>query len=81
MHRDCINCGEPIHKRRLELVPDTKYCVECQEDTGDVQRYLGIREKVGTKHLGGCDGNVIKDRELIKKFHSLLRKQRGRYPA
>jgi len=25
----CADCGEPIRPKRLELVPETKYCVDC----------------------------------------------------
>src|SRR4051812_43777811 len=27
----CINCGEEINTKRLEAVPWTRYCIECQE--------------------------------------------------
>jgi DnaK suppressor protein len=27
----CVNCGEPIQKRRLEAVPWATLCVACQE--------------------------------------------------
>jgi len=81
MSRNCTECGEPISERRLELVPDTEYCVECQEAIGDVDRYLGIREKVGTKHLGGCENNIIRGKELLKKFAIWKRKQKNRYPT
>lgn len=30
-HVYCIVCGEEIPKRRLEIFPNTMYCVECKE--------------------------------------------------
>lgn len=78
---NCKECGNQIPERRLELVPGTKYCVECQENLGDVDRYLGIREKVGTKHLGGCEGNIIRGRKMLDKFEIWRRKQKNRYPT
>lgn len=80
MIKRCKVCDEIIPNRRLELVPETEYCVECQENEGDVSRYLGIREKVGTKHLGGCENNIVKDVKLIGKFHEWRKKQKNRYP-
>lgn len=28
---DCENCGQPIARKRLEAVPWTRYCIDCQE--------------------------------------------------
>jgi DnaK suppressor protein len=28
---DCDNCGQPIARKRLEAVPWTHYCIDCQE--------------------------------------------------
>ena len=28
---DCINCGHDINAKRLEAVPWTRYCINCQE--------------------------------------------------
>lgn len=28
---DCIHCGKEINAKRLEAVPWTRYCIECQE--------------------------------------------------
>ena len=27
----CVECGEPVHKKRLEAVPWARHCVGCQE--------------------------------------------------
>jgi DnaK suppressor protein len=28
---ECVNCGNEINAKRLEAVPWTRYCIECQE--------------------------------------------------
>ena len=28
---ECINCGKEINAKRLDAVPWTRYCIECQE--------------------------------------------------
>jgi DnaK suppressor protein len=27
----CVECGDPVHKKRLEAVPWARHCVACQE--------------------------------------------------
>jgi hypothetical protein len=29
MERSCIKCGNPIHPKRLQILPNTKTCVGC----------------------------------------------------
>jgi hypothetical protein len=29
MSKNCINCGAEIHPKRLEILPNTKVCVNC----------------------------------------------------
>jgi len=28
---ECVNCGNEINPKRLEAVPWTRYCIDCQE--------------------------------------------------
>src|ERR1051326_2821150 len=28
---ECVSCGNEINPKRLEAVPGTRYCIECQE--------------------------------------------------
>jgi DnaK suppressor protein len=28
---ECVNCGEPVHEKRLDAVPWARYCVKCQD--------------------------------------------------
>jgi hypothetical protein len=31
MHYECLDCGDPIGARRLEILPTTEYCVKCAD--------------------------------------------------
>ena len=35
----CKECGQLIPERRVELIPNVKYCVQCQQLGGDIFRY------------------------------------------
>lgn len=56
MERDCDCCGEPIPARRLEIVPSTKYCVDClnsglvQDDTF-AKRGTVVPDEEGNIHV------------------------------
>ncbi|HEX4311591.1 MAG TPA: TraR/DksA family transcriptional regulator [Acidobacteriaceae bacterium] len=36
---ECMHCGKPIGEKRLEALPWTPYCIECQEkiETGQIE--------------------------------------------
>ncbi|HUB19927.1 MAG TPA: TraR/DksA family transcriptional regulator [Acidobacteriaceae bacterium] len=36
---DCLHCGKPIGEKRLEALPWTPYCIECQEkvESGQIE--------------------------------------------
>ena len=39
--RDCERCGNPIPPRRLEVLPNTRLCIECSEAIGgDFKTYV-----------------------------------------
>ena len=35
---DCLHCGKAIGEKRLEALPSTPYCIDCQEkiETGEI---------------------------------------------
>jgi DnaK suppressor protein len=37
---ECVNCGNEINPKRLEAVPWTRYCIDCQEklEKGQLER-------------------------------------------
>jgi DnaK suppressor protein len=40
---ECISCGNEINPKRLDAVPWTRYCIECQEklEKGQLEQALG----------------------------------------
>lgn len=67
MQRECEECGEDIPEARLKLVPETTMCVECLTESGDVQKYKGIRESNSESgQLSGCEDNIIRNQEKLK---------------
>ncbi len=40
---ECISCGNEINSKRLEAVPWTRYCIECQEkmEKGQLEQETG----------------------------------------
>jgi DnaK suppressor protein len=36
---ECLHCGNPIGEKRLEALPWTPYCIECQEkiELGEIE--------------------------------------------
>jgi len=84
MFRECEDCDDPIPEARLIALPNTTKCVSCVEESGDVFRYKGIREAVteSSKHLGGCERNIIRSPEMFEKAQSVtsdLRKEDQRF--
>jgi DnaK suppressor protein len=39
---DCLHCGKPIGEKRLEALPWTPYCIECQEkvENGQIENVI-----------------------------------------
>jgi len=45
--RECYRCGEPIPPRRLEVLPNTRLCLDCSQAVGgDFETYV-IPENTG----------------------------------
>lgn len=78
--KKCRECGHQIPEKRLKIFPDAELCVDCLEMLGDVPRYLGIRTPIdgATKHLDGCEHNIIRNPDTIRKHGTLYKYQK--YP-
>ncbi len=62
----CEECGDPIPRKRLEVLPDTTLCVTCQS-YNDVERYKGIREATNEAgQVAGCENEIIRDQKKLK---------------
>lgn len=69
----CISCGEEIHPKRLEILPNTTQCVACSK-TG---------KKAGVTIVGGEGDHtfndvVIMDREVFEEYQELEHRIYGR---
>jgi hypothetical protein len=45
--RFCKRCGEQIPKRRLEVLPGTRLCLECSQEIGGDFKTYAIPENTG----------------------------------
>lgn len=45
INRLCIKCNNPIHPKRLELIPHTKTCVKCSDVNRVVGNQINFSEK------------------------------------
>lgn len=58
---ECLGCGEPIHPKRLEILPNTKYCVGCS-DTG---RKRGVTVQLGEGDHSYTDVVILEEKQFI----------------
>lgn len=58
----CLSCGEKIPNARLEIIPETRFCVECEQDFEEVKNRFASPETGKT---------VIQLTELTKAFEAL----------
>ena len=70
--KKCIECGEKIHPKRLEILPDTKKCVNCSS-TG---RKAGVTVMLGEGDHTYTE-TVIMDHEEYIQFKEIENKING----
>ena len=68
----CVACGEVIHPKRLEILPDTKKCVSCST-TG---KKAGVTIMLGEGDHTYTE-TVIMDREEYLKYQEMELKIKG----
>ena len=57
---ECISCGKEINAKRLEAVPWTRYCIECQEkmEKGTLEQashgFVGLSRRCNLAENGFC---------------------------
>jgi len=72
MSKICIACGEKIHPKRLEILPDTQKCVSCST-TG---KKAGVTVMLGEGDHTYTE-TVIMDREEYLKYQEVELKIKG----
>jgi hypothetical protein len=58
---ECLGCGEEIHPKRLEILPNTKYCVNCS----DVSRKRGVTVQRGKGDHSYTDVVIMEEKQFI----------------
>ena len=58
---ECLGCGEPIHPKRLEIMPGTKHCVKCS----DVGRKRGVTIQRGEGDHSYTDVVIMEEKQFI----------------
>ena len=58
---ECLGCGEPIHPKRIEILPNTKHCVSCS----DVGRKRGVTIQRGEGDHSYTDVVIMEEKQFI----------------
>lgn len=58
---ECLGCGEQIHPKRLEILPNTKHCVSCS----DVGRKRGVTVQRGEGDHSYTDVVIMEEKQFI----------------
>ena len=58
---ECQGCGEEINPKRLEIIPNTKYCVNCS----DVGRKRGVTVQRGKGDHSYTDVVIMEEKQFI----------------
>jgi len=59
---ECLGCGEEIHPKRLEILPNTKHCVQCS----DVGRKRGVTVQCGEGDHSYTDVVIMEEKQFIQ---------------
>ena len=59
---ECLGCGEEIHPKRLEILPNTKHCVQCS----DVGCKRGVTVQRGEGDHSYTDVVIMEEKQFIQ---------------
>lgn len=59
---ECLGCGVEIHPKRLEILPNTKHCVQCS----DVGRKRGVTVQRGEGDHSYTDVVIMEEKQFIQ---------------
>ena len=65
IERECLGCGEKINPKRLEILPNTKYCVNCS-DSG---KKKALTFQYGEGDHSFTDIVIVEEKEYRKIMH------------
>jgi len=69
----CISCGEAIHPKRLQILPNTKCCVNCSE----VGRKRGVTIQLGEGDHTYNDLVIMSEKQYFKYVESENKVSKG----
>ena len=70
---ECQGCGEEIHPKRLEILPNTKYCVKCS----DVGRKRGVTIQRGEGDHSYTDVVIMEEKQFVQYMTSEGKGKKG----
>jgi hypothetical protein len=59
---ECLGCNEQIHPKRLEILPNTKYCVTCS----NIGRKRGVTVQRGEGDHSYTDVVILEEKQFIR---------------
>ena len=62
MEKYCVGCGEKIHPKRIEIMPNTNTCVKCSE----VGRKRGVSIQVGEGDHSFTEVVILEEKDYIQ---------------
>jgi hypothetical protein len=65
IERECAGCGEIINPKRLEILPNTRFCVNCS-DSG---RKKGLTFQYGEGDHSFTDIVIVEEKDYRKIMH------------
>ncbi len=73
----CMSCGEAIHPKRLQILPNTKCCVNCSE----VGRKRGVTIQLGEGDHTYNDLVIMSEKQYFKYVESENKVSKGQGKA
>jgi hypothetical protein len=76
-NKKCMSCGELIHPKRLEIIPNTKCCVNCSE----VGRKRGLTIQLGEGDHTYNDLVIMSEKQYFRYVESENKIAKGQSKA
>ena len=73
----CMSCGEAIHPKRLQILPNTKWCVNCSE----VGRKRGVTIQLGEGDHTYNDLVIMSEKQYFKYIEGESKVAKGQGKA
>lgn len=61
----CLSCNDPISSKRLEILPEARYCIDCEQDFEDLKKNFALEQFPKTS---AEIGELSKSIEALRKL-------------